>query len=692
MARTTSGNYDALAWVQDEVQKSLADALQALTRFVDSPDDDNAIAMCITQIHQINGTMEMLNLQGAQLLVAEMLASAIALRDKKVLEISAAQDSLLKSILLLPNYLKLLGTSLQDHPLRLIETINELRDVRGISALEEYDLFKPSLSIQLPDDISPDPHQNKPNIGIPANKLSQVFQISLLNWFKTNDLASLQRMATILHYLRLSCIHERTIILWWAAEGVIEAILDNGIAATPDTKIRIGTLNQSIKLFSNQDEKQFLAVFPKELVQHLLLQVAHSSSDGKYVNSLKMAFNLDFFNQVQHQKIYSFSGNALSEVNSELLLQLQEIKEHTDRLELSDHYSPDITKTLIEQLSSMSNTLQLLEEHVVSTLLQNQVQQFQDLADQQQAPNDDQLMALANDLLHIENLLQLENQNNTNDSNSHLQLQKSVITECQHELVTVKETLSILVEHPEYSSQSLPDIASQLQLIAGSLSMLNLDEAANVFENTARQIEQIKLDQQAITSHELNLFAEIIAAVDLYMDNLQHRGSDKSQLLQNAQNILDNFEQAKLDDDNVVESALPITSEVDLTPPQTVIATLRVRSCLQLRRLLSLFRLYPSRDYKTEQYASVGTTTPHSLLLSLARSSFLTTNAGTYRKTVQYYNPANFRRILPTVLSVDAVRTTIILPATGCSRGIGHAQRPQNESPSTSTGDTGVKP
>ncbi|MFT7413733.1 MAG: chemosensory pili system protein ChpA (sensor histidine kinase/response regulator) [Methylophagaceae bacterium] len=568
MARTTSGNYDALAWVQDEVQQSLADTLQALTRFIDSPADDNALALCITQIHQINGTMEMLNLQGAQLLASEMLASAIALQDKTIPEILPAQDSLLKSTLLLPNYLKLVGTSLPDHPLRLIETINELRHARGVSILEEQDLFKTSLLIQLPDEVSPDPYQNTPKIGIPANKLSHVFQISLLNWFKTNDLASLQRMAKIVHFIRLSCIQERTIILWWAAEGIIEAILDNGISATPDTKIKIGTLNQSIKLFSNQDEKQFLSVFPEELVYSLLLQIAHSTSNGRYVNSLKKAFNLDFFNKQQHQKIYSYSGNALFEVNAELLVQLQEIKEHADRLALSDHYSADITTTLVEQFSSMSSTLLLLEEHIVSSLLHDQAKQFQELANQQLSPSDDQLMALANELLHIEKLLQVENQNTATDSNSHIQLQQTVITECQHELITVKETLSLLVEHPEFSSQSLSDIASQLHLIAGSLSMLNLDEAVSLFENTIRQIEKTKLEQHAITSNELDLFAEIIAAVDLYMDNLRHSGSEKSQLLQAAQNTLDNFEHTKLTNAHADELTFAITRDVDLTPPQ----------------------------------------------------------------------------------------------------------------------------
>jgi chemosensory pili system protein ChpA (sensor histidine kinase/response regulator) len=465
--------------------------------------------------------------------------------------------------------LKLVGTSLQDHPLRLIETMNELRETRGVSLLKELDLFKPSLLVQLPTGISPDPHQTIPNIGIPATKFGQVFQLSLLSWFKTNELASLQRMAKIVHYLRLSCIHERSIILWWAAEGVLEALLDNGLAATPATKIKIGNLNQSIKLFSNQDEQQFLSVFPTELVQNLLLLVAHSSSKGQYVNSLKEAFHLDFFNTLQQQKIYSFSGNVLSEVHSELLFQLQEIKEHTDRLALNNNYSPDITAAIIEQLSSMSNTLQLLEEHDASTRLQSQAHKFQGLAAQQQAANDDQLMALANDLLQIENLLQAENQLFSESSNEHFQLQHSVITECQHELVTVKETLSLLAERPEESAQSLSDIASQLQLIAGSLSMLNLDAAASLFENTVRQIEQTRTEQHAVTSNELNLFADIIAAAELYMDNMQRRGSEQSHLLQGAQHILDNFEQAKSINANNADITIAKDTKLSQTPALT---------------------------------------------------------------------------------------------------------------------------
>ena len=551
MARITSGNYDALAWVQDEIQKSLADALQALTRYIDLPDDHAALADCISQTHQINGTLEMLGFQGAQLLASEMLSSAIAIRDLKTLEVSQAQDNLLKGHFILANYLKLIGSKLQDHPLRLINIVNELRETRGEPELNELDLFKPSLLVKLPDEISPNPANGKPSLGISTTKLSHVFQISLLNWLKQDDMASLVRMASILRYLRLSSIQERSIILWWTAEGVIEAILNDDMPATPEMKIRIGKVNQTIKLFTNQDEAQFLSVFPTELVHSLLLLVARSTTNGNHVNSLKKAFYLDFFNAQQQQQIYSFTDNAESEVNTLLLQQLQEIKEHSDRVALSDHYSPEIMQTLIEQLSSISSTFQLLDKADLSTLLQQQAQQIQQLADQQKSPNNEQMMVLANDLLHIENLLQ-SNNNSPDDSSS--QLQQTVITECLHDLINVKETLSSLLDDPERSSESLSTVASQLELIAGSLSMLNLDRATALLESTAHKIV---LEKQ-VTSKELNLFAEIIAAFEFYMDNLLQRGLEQSQLLEDAQNILDRIWPIKSDNHGTSDSRLTI--------------------------------------------------------------------------------------------------------------------------------------
>ena len=301
MAQVNTGNYDALAWVQNEVQQSLADALQTLTRFIDAPHDVAVIEPCITQLHQVTGIMEMLGLQGALLLSQEMLSSATAIRGEQNANNERLQDSLLKGLLLLPNYLKQIGPDVSDHPLRVLDTINELRLSRGEQIVSAESLFKPSLSVPLPSEIIPKPHQSALKSNISADKISHAFQVSLVNWIKTDDASSLGKLSQLIHYLRLSCSHERNIILWWVAEGVIEALQQGGLAGDTKSKLSLSKLNEPVKLLTKHDEQHLQSLFPTELVQQLLLLVAQTTSTGVHVSLIKKVFNLDYFDPQLHQ-------------------------------------------------------------------------------------------------------------------------------------------------------------------------------------------------------------------------------------------------------------------------------------------------------------------------------------------------------------------------------------------------------
>ena len=590
MAQIDRGNYDALVWVQDELQQSLADTLEAFTRFINTPEDTAAISLCITQLHQINGTVEMLNLQGAQLLAAEMLASAIAIREQQNTDLTQIQDGLLKGLLLLPNYLKLLGSELQDHPLRLIDTINELRSARGNTIIEPSSLFKPVLSIHLPEYITPAPRKELPNIGLSREHVSHAFQVSLLYWIKNEDLASLRKMASIVNYLRLDCVQERSIVLWWVAEGIIEALLDGGLTIDPEVKLSLGKLSPPIKLFSNSDEQQLLSFFPTELVHQLLLLVARSTSTGKHVSALKKAFHLDFFDSQQHQKIYTFGDNALADVHSELLDQLQEIKAQVEQFEQHGDHALDTIQQLSEQLDNMSDTLQLLAEYPASELLQQQTEQLKGLITQQQLPDDDQLMALANTLLQVEDKLQKHSNSNQSQTVQDDQLKQSVISECLDVLSNVKETLSLLAVQPDNTTSVLTELSNQLELIGGSLTMLNLAEAASLVENTTLQMVQTSQKNRRISEEELGLFAEIISAIDLYLEGVTQHGQQQTQLLNNAQNLLVNLGQSELvkADETVNDSqteALIVEIAEPLSLPETETGVERyIRAHTQLEK------------------------------------------------------------------------------------------------------------
>jgi hypothetical protein len=70
-----SGNYDALAWVKDDLAQSLESALQSITEYIETPIDSSPLLNSISQLNQVLGTVDMLNLSGATLLTEELLTT-----------------------------------------------------------------------------------------------------------------------------------------------------------------------------------------------------------------------------------------------------------------------------------------------------------------------------------------------------------------------------------------------------------------------------------------------------------------------------------------------------------------------------------------------------------------------------------------------------------------------------------------
>ena len=548
MAQITTGNYDALAWVQNEVQQSLADALQILTRFIDAPQNVAVIEPCITQLHQVTGIMEMLGLQGALLLSQEMLSSATAIRGEQNAYNKRLQDSLLKSLLLLPNYLKKIGPDVSDHPLRLLETINELRLSRAEKIISAESLFKPSLSIPLPRELIPKAHQSTLKSNISADKINYAFQMSLLKWIKTEDGDSLIKLSQLIHYLRLSCSHERNIVLWWVAQGVIEALQQGGLAVDTKSKLSISKLNEPIKLLTKYDEQYLQSLFPTELVQQLLLLVAQATSSGTHVSLLKKVFTLDYFDPQTHQRIYSFTDNALTEARAGILEQIHEAKEQLNQFDKNDDAAPSIVDQLATQFASLASALSLITEQTASDLLLKKSDVLSTAHASDALPDEGQLMSLADDLLRVENQLQQSNTVSAQQPNQDVQLQRTVIGECLNELANIKETLTLVVNSPSNSRDIISEVTMQLTLVAGSASMLNLDSTAAILEATAEKMTACHDNSGGLSQEELGLFAELISATELYLEGLSQHGQQQTQLLDHAQYQLQNFEQLLSDE------------------------------------------------------------------------------------------------------------------------------------------------
>lgn len=124
-------DYVALEWVKGEIAETLKQARQALEAFVENPQDTTRLRFCLTYVHQVHGTLQMVEFFGAALLAEEMEQLALALAEGRVSNQAEALEVMMQAILQLPNYLDRIQTARRDLPLVLLPLLNDLRAARG---------------------------------------------------------------------------------------------------------------------------------------------------------------------------------------------------------------------------------------------------------------------------------------------------------------------------------------------------------------------------------------------------------------------------------------------------------------------------------------------------------------------------------------------------------------------------------
>ena len=128
-------DHTALGWVKPEIDETLRQARIELEAFAEAPDDASPMATCMGHLHQVQGTLRMLELQAPAMVAGEMEHLAEALRDGATTDRDEALAVLMRGVVQLPDYLERLQGGHRDIPIVLLPLINELRGARGAAAL-----------------------------------------------------------------------------------------------------------------------------------------------------------------------------------------------------------------------------------------------------------------------------------------------------------------------------------------------------------------------------------------------------------------------------------------------------------------------------------------------------------------------------------------------------------------------------
>ena len=138
-------DHTALGWVKPEIDEALRQARIELEAFAETPAEAMPMATCMSHLHQVQGTLRMLELQAPAMVAGEMEALAAAIHDGTAPAQNDVLAALMRGLVQLPDYLERLQGGHRDIPIVLLPLINELRAARGAEPLAQDAL--PSLLV-----------------------------------------------------------------------------------------------------------------------------------------------------------------------------------------------------------------------------------------------------------------------------------------------------------------------------------------------------------------------------------------------------------------------------------------------------------------------------------------------------------------------------------------------------------------
>ncbi len=294
MAGVARVNPATLGWIRSEIEVTLENAQSHLADFHDNGHngDVSPFRLLSGDLHQIVGTLQMMEIDGAALLAQEVETLADAFVAGQASPDPETTGLLDRGLTAITVYLDQLHKGLPDLPIKQIDVLNQLRAARGDSPLDRYDLFHPDL------ETFP-PKQAKQKLAEAeyrqtARQLRKDYQRHLLAFLRdTADRDALKGLAATVDALaaiaRFSAVNQ----LWWVAGAFLATLGADHDGTSLDSKRLLGRLDQQIKGLIESGESALIQETPEELIRRMLFEIGRCDEALPAVQEIRSAFDLD---------------------------------------------------------------------------------------------------------------------------------------------------------------------------------------------------------------------------------------------------------------------------------------------------------------------------------------------------------------------------------------------------------------
>ncbi|PMY60194.1 MULTISPECIES: Hpt domain-containing protein [Pseudomonas] len=528
-------DYVALEWVKGEIAETLKQAHQALDHLVDEPQAVEALEQCLDCIHQVHGSLQMVEFYGAALLAEEMEALTLALREHRVAQRDEAIYLLRQAISQLPQYLDRVQSARRDLPLVVLPLLNDLRSARGEGLLSETSLFSP----QLPDlpalDQAALNRLAPPDLTILLRKLRHMLQTALVDLLREQDVKnSLGYMAKVFERLQVLCQNAPLGPLWQIALALVEGMGSGAIANSPAVRSLLKDADRELKRLYEQGIAGVNQAAPDELLKSLLFYIAKARYPTAQMQTMKDTYGLDDAlpdNALVDQERARMAGpdrDAMRSVLAALCEELVRVKERLDLFVRSDRQHASDLDSLLAPLRQIADTLAVLGFGQPRKVIIDQLAVVLSLAQGQREPNDAVLMDVAGALLYVEATLagmvgpaEPESREESRLPTTDLtQIHQLVIKEAR---ICLQQAKDLIVDYIDAGwdrehLQALPELLTQVR---GALAMIPLGRAAGLLQACIGFVrEHLLLDPRQPGWQQLDNLADVITSIEYYLERL----------------------------------------------------------------------------------------------------------------------------------------------------------------------------
>lgn len=550
---TERRDYVALEWVQGEIEETLKQAQFALEAFAESPDDTNRLEFSLAYIHQVFGTLQMVEFFGAALLAEEMELLNQALVDGLVPANNDNLAILMQSIIQLPNYLDQLKKGQQDLPIVILPLLNDLRAARGVGLLSETALFSPDLSPAKRMVAEPNfDNVSQPGTAQLVRKLRQMYQLALLGWLKD------EKVETSLEFLTKSVaracrLTERTntAALWKIVDAFIAAIKAGHIQRSPATAKVLRDVDYSFRQLQS-DPLEASRQFPSDsLLKNLLFYLAkidNTSIDRieKIRSQYRLADSLPSEEDVKNQRarLKGPDNKAVNSVVAALLEELSRLKDALDLMVRTNVSDSKQLSSLVAPMQQLSDTMAVVGLENPRRVMKDQLELIETTQQSSEIP-EGLLMDIAGSLLYIEATLggiatgadmESESSDINVDVNS---AYGAVIREARTGIEQVKESV---VEYigGHFDASLLSEAPSILGAIRGGLLMVPLNDAGRIIAAAQNYIQDTLInDRYRPQWTELDSLADSLVGIEYYLERISRDGAQTNlEILERAADSL----------------------------------------------------------------------------------------------------------------------------------------------------------